>query len=284
MTLREQKVRSRFITLLQPIAFLAFALPLSAQPNKVPTLDELLQRLETNLNEYDAQVPSFFCDEHAVSQVTPGMPRQNTVTDSVFRLQRGFGPDHRPVLNESREVKSVNGKPANVQDLSGPSTLSGLFEGGMAVVSINQRSCMNYRLEKRNRKDQSAPYVVRFASVITPQNSANCLLQEDGKGRALIDPASMQITRLELTTPHHTIIPGSVWASPMKGEWVLAVDYAPVALDGRNFWMPETITSQSTSGRGTFHQIVWTFHATYRNFHKLEVTSHVVPADATPNR
>jgi hypothetical protein len=53
------------------------------------------------------------------------MPRQNAVTDSVFRLKRVIGPDRAPVLDESREVKSINGQPAKSQDISGPSILSG---------------------------------------------------------------------------------------------------------------------------------------------------------------
>jgi hypothetical protein len=277
-------MRIAALTLLPQLAVLAFAIPLHGQQTKAPALDDILRQLETNLDQYDSRVPSFFCDEHVVSQVTPGMRNQNTVTDSVFRLKRVIGPDHTPVLDESREVKTVNGQPAKSQDIAGPSILSGIFEGGLAVVSMSQRTCMNYTLERLKSKEPAAPYVIRFASVITPQNSANCLLQEDGKGGVLVDPASLQIKRLELTTPHHTIIPGSAWASPIKGEWVLAVDYAPVMLGGQTFWMPTMITSRETSGSGTFHQIVWSFRATYRNFHKLEVTSRIVPADVTPGK
>ena len=47
------------------------------------------------------------------------MPRQNTVTDSVFRLKRAIGPDHAPILNESREVKTVNGQPAKAKTSRG---------------------------------------------------------------------------------------------------------------------------------------------------------------------
>jgi hypothetical protein len=96
----------------------------------------------------------------------------------------------------------------------------------------------------------------------------------------------MQITRMELTTPHHTIIPGDKMgygaSGAIVGEWVLSVDYAPVVLDGKSFWMPATITSRTTSGRGSFHPTVWTFKASYRNFHKLEVTSRILPGRVAP--
>jgi hypothetical protein len=256
--------------------------PALAQQAQPSTLDDILQRLESNLLYYDNAVPSFFCDEHVVSSVEPGLRNQNTVTDSVFRLKRVLNPDHTSTLDESREVKTVNGKPATSQGIAGPTILNGAFEGGLAVVSLNQRACMRYTLQRIKRNGPPAPYVVRFASDLTPENSANCLLQEKSEGRVFIDPGTMQITHMELTTPHHAIIPDSNYASQVVGERVISVDYAPVVLDGQTFWMPATITSRATSAKGTYHAIAWSFKATYRNFHKLEVTSRIVPAGEAP--
>jgi hypothetical protein len=181
----------------------------SAEQTATPTLGEILQRLQENLDQYDSGVPSFFCDEHVVSRVEPGLPSQNTVTDSVFRLKRVVNPNHTTTLEESREVKTVNGRPATKEKIDGPSIVDGAFEGGLDVVSLNQTACMNYTLERINRNRPSEPIVVRFASVLTPENKGGCLLQENGRGRVLIDPATMQITRMELTTPHHTISPAN---------------------------------------------------------------------------
>ena len=255
---------------------------LCAQRSKPPTLDEVVQRLQKNLDQYDSGVPSFFCDEHVVSRLVPDLHDRETVTDSVFRLKRVLNRDHTTSLEESREVKTVNGRPAKSQEIDGPSLLGGAFEGGLAVVSVSQQACMNYSLERIKRNDAKAPIIVHFASVLTPENTGGCLLHEDGKGRILIDPATMQISRMELTTPHHTIIPGDVYESPIKGEWILSVDYAPVLLNGETFWMPATITSRATSSPGTFHATEWSFQATYRNYHKLEVTSRIVPSGDAP--
>jgi hypothetical protein len=254
----------------------------SKQQTTVSTLEEILQRLQENLNQYDSNVPSFFCDEHVVSQMIPDVHNQETDTDSVFRLKRTPNPDHTTSLVESREIMTVNGHPAKSQEMDGPSIVHGAFEGGLAVVSLSQQSCMNYTLERINRNNTKAPIIVRFASVLTPENTGGCLLQENGRGQVFIDPATMQTTRMELTTPRHTIIPGETYTAPIVGEWVLSVDYAAVVLDGRSFWMPATITSRATSGRGSFHPIVWTFKATYRNFHKLEVTSRILPGSEAP--
>jgi len=261
------------------IVSLGFSSALGAQRAKTSTMDEILERLETNLNHYDAGVPSFFCEEHVVSQVEPGLRDQNTVTDSIFRLKRAPSPDHTTTLVESREIKTVNGKPATSQDMDGPTLISGAFEGGLAVVSLNQTSCMNYTLQRTNRSRPDEPYMIRFATVLTPHNTAGCLLQENSKGRAFIDPASMQVTHLELTTPRHVIDAGGPYGSPAVAERVLTVDYAPVLLGGESFWMPSTIASRTTSGSGTFHAVVWSYRASYRNYHKLEVTSRIVPAN-----
>jgi hypothetical protein len=260
------------------LAFLGFSSALCTQQPTPPTLHEILERLEANLNHYDTRVPSLYCDEHVLSaRVEPGERDQNTITDSVFRLKRTPGPGHTTALAESREIQFVDGKPATSQQMEGPTMLNGAFEGALAVVSLSQTSCMTYALQRINRNRPSDAYIVHFETALTPQNVAGCLLQENSKGRAFIDPASMQITRLEITTPRHTIIRGSPFTSPMIGRRDLAVDYSSVLLGGETFWMPSTITMRSVSGAGTFHMSVWSFKATYRNYHKLEVTSRILP-------
>ena len=270
-------------TTISLVAFLGFSSALCAQRAKMFTLEEILQRLEANLNHYDTSVPSLFCDEHVISsRVAPGQRDQDTIADSVFRLERTSNPDHSTTLVESREIKNVNGKPATAQNMEGPTMLSGWFEGGLAVVSLNQTTCMNYDLQRVNRNRPAEPYIVRFATVLTPQNTAKCLLQESSKGRVFIDSASMQITRLEITTSRHAIIPGNSYGAPFVGKRDLTVDYAPALLGGETFWMPSTITMRVTRGSGTFHPIVWSFRAAYRNYHKLEVKSRILPGFEKP--
>lgn len=271
-------------TAISLIAFLGVSTALCAQRTKTPTMEEILQRLEANLNHYDTRLPSIFCDEHVISQrVESHQSNDDTITDSVFRLKRIPSADHTTTtLVELREIKSVNGKPATKEAMDGPSVLSGAFEGGLAVVSLDQTACMNYTLQRINRNRPTEPYVVRFSTVLTPQNADDCLLQENSKGRVFIDPASMQITHLELTTPRHIIIPAISYTEPVVGKRDLTVDYAPVLLGGETFWMPSTITMRNTSGSGTFHMTVWSFRATYRNYHKMEVTSRILPGSEAP--
>jgi hypothetical protein len=265
------------------VAWLAFSSALCAQQPKTPTLDEILTRLDANLNNFDTRLPSIFCDEHVLSsEVQPGMRDLNTVTDSVFLLKRTPNPDHTVSFVESRENQHVDGKPATAQPINAPATLSGAFEGGLALVSRSQAACMSYSLQRSNKDRPGEPYIVRFATVLTPQNSAECLLKENSTGRVFIDPASFEITHVELTTPHHVIIPGNRFAAPITGRRVLSVDYLPVVLGGETFSMPSTITMHEVSGSGTFHMMVWSYKATYRNYHLLEVTSRILPGDEAP--
>ncbi len=269
-------------TTLSLAAALGFSPALCQKPAKTPTLEEVIERLDQNLSHYDTHVPSFFCDEHVLSQLIPGPRDQDTITDSIFRLKRTPNPDHTATLAESREIKTVNGKPPTSQKIDGPTMLNGAFEGGLAVVSLKQSACMNYSLQRIHKDRPTDPYIIRFSTDLNPQNRADCLLQEKSSGRILIDPASMQITHLELTSPHHTIIHGNFYTSPVTGKRVITVDYAPVLLNGETFWMPSTISMQAISGAGTFHTTTWSFQATYRNYHKLEVKSRILPGYAEP--
>jgi hypothetical protein len=255
------------------IALLGISPALVAQGAKGPTLGEVLQRLEANLKAYDAGVPSLFCEEHVVSSRTEPHERDlNTTTDSVFRLKRVPQGADTTMLQESREIKSVNGRPASSAVVGVPTLLTGIFEGGLAVVSVDQTSCMNYKLERRK---SSGEIVVSFATFLTLSNTADCFLQEKSKGRVVIDAASMQVKRLEIETPRHVIDEGDEYEEAEVGRRELTVDYAPVLLGTGTFWMPSAIGMRTTSG-SSFDMTVWSFQATYRNYHKLEVTSRIL--------
>lgn len=242
-----------------------------AQQTPSPKLDEILLRLENNLRHYEAQVPDLFCKEHVVSSMAYGQKHQDTVTDSVFRLKRVPNPHQATTLVESREIKAINGTPAEGERINGPSILSGVFSGGLDIVSLNQKICMRYTLAPINPEHSGDPYVIDFATLARNHPPSGCILKEDGTGRIFIDPATMQVTRMELTVPNHTIIPAVV------GTWKISIDYAPIPLGGQTFWMPRTITSTATPNEDVDDPTVWSFRARYADYHKLEVTSRILP-------
>jgi hypothetical protein len=140
-----------------------------------------LLRLEGNLNHYDKQVPNFFCNEHVVSSLTYGQKRQSTVTDSVFRVTRALSG----TLAESREIKAVNGTPANVERVGGPVSLSGVFSGGLYAVSLRQKACMSYILQPIQSGHSGEPYVIQFTTLPNTKRRSECVLKEEGEWPSL---------------------------------------------------------------------------------------------------
>jgi hypothetical protein len=256
-----------------------------------PTLEGILQTLQDNLDAYHKDIPSFLCDEHAVSKMAPllttspyvGSRSQNTVTDSTFRVKRTTSADGDTTLTESRYIKSVNGHAAEGEEISGPAIFYGALSGGPVLVSLGQTACMRYTLQPNKPGDSRKPIVVEFTSLPEKERPANCVLAEDGSGHALIDPTTMQVTHLEFNVPNHTIIAGGKTANgrdiqPIKGIWVASINYASVVLEGKTFWMPTTIDGKMIGGK---NPTVWSFNAKYSNYHKLEVTSRIVPYDGS---
>jgi hypothetical protein len=239
----------------------------SAQDAPPPALDRILPQLEINLSRYDKQVPDFFCSEHVISSLAYGKKRQSTITDSVFRVARSVSG----TLTESREIKAINGTSTNGNKLGGPVVLEGVFSGGLDAVSLRQKACMSYTLQPIEHGRQNAPYVIQFTTQPDARHRSECVLKEEGTGRVFVDPATMQVTRMELIAPNHHI------NSAEAGTWHISIDYAPTVLAGQTFWMPTTITSTETPVN-VYTSTVYSFSATYTDYHKLEVTSHIVPS------
>jgi hypothetical protein len=277
------------------LGVLAVLIPAAGQ-QAPPTLDAMLQGLESNLLHYHTAVPAFFCDERVVSerlaaafaaepnsrmqrgqaQAPTGDAPQRTVTDSIFRLRREIDRNGKPVLTESREVRTIDGVPAKGGDIGGPDVVRGAFSGGIGLVSLSQKACMKYKLQPF-KPGKKAPYVIQFDSVPAQDRPAGCLLEEDGSGRVFIDRATMQTQRIELTVPHHPLGAAIVGQVRLLGVWNLAVDYAPVALGTQIVWMPTKVTSTTVSEGPAGPR--WSYTARYSNFHKLEVTTRMIPAD-----
>jgi hypothetical protein len=267
--------------LLLALPSLLFARQGNPQPPKPAdlTLDAILIRLQNNLTVYRATVPDFFCDEQVVSTMyMQHQPYGRTATDSIFRLRRleaskssidKSGTDkliHRFI--ESREIKTVDKKPAKKQDLSGPAIFAGAFSNALQVVSLDLRDCYNYHLVPHQRLHRHPVLVIDYALKDTAISDQACPGPEMHSGRAFIDPQTMEIVRIEQRTPDHEINPG------VYGPWTWSIDYAEVIFNDKPFWMPKTVSSIATAKDSRFE---WTFVATYRNYHKLTVTSRILP-------
>ncbi|ADV84662.1 hypothetical protein AciPR4_3913 [Terriglobus saanensis SP1PR4] len=271
-----------------------------AQTAPDPTLDEVLARLDQNRIAYYQSVPNFFCNEHVVSEMDMGDTRgfMRTVTDSVFRLRRTVV---KRVANfeESRSVKAINGRALSgeEQKIQGPSILSGVFGSGLEAVSTPSEACFNYKLKTHRSHGELERIEVDFADLPKEERGPDCPQFEQVSGKATIDPVSMEVIRVERHIREHQLFPG------VLGPWTWSAEYGQVLLGDKLFWMPVKIRSkarQDTSAEMSSSGIArregsativgnghttWSFVATYTDFHRTQVSAHIVAPmtkEATP--
>ena len=107
--------------------------------------------------------------------------------------------------------------------------------------------------------------------------------------RSLADPRRTTWVVLMIFVAPALIVYGAMTAYPaFRTIWdsFFTIDGSDVSFVGlanyrdlagdETFWMPTAITMRNTSGFG-FNQIVWSFRASYRNYHLQEVTSRILP-------
>jgi hypothetical protein len=234
-------------------------------------LEEVLDRLEANLSEYQHTVPDLFCSEHVVSSREDRRTRTATVTDSTFRLHKLKSEDGTLEFEESRVVRAVDGKVpiSDVQPLSGPAVLSGVFSDGLRVVSREVRGCYVYTLRPERAGHPRDKLIVDFENLPREKRSAECPPFEITKGSATIDPVTMHVLQLEKTTPDPSRSLGRT------ATWKWTVNYAPIQVAGHAFWLPQRIQSTTRTDDGVF---TWDFIGTYRGYHLFHADSRIVPA------
>jgi len=253
-----------------------------------PATDELLLRVWDNFAGYLSSLPNVFADEHVVSSVTTaknGVHDSETdsiidsTIDSIFQLKRVNSDGKTADLVESREIRYVNHQSAaKGQSLTGPAILIGAFSRAPNVLSPQLKDCYDYRLLPNKRHNPDVAMLFLHADVLVLEYAlksplpaaAQCPVREQTTGRAFIDPSSMQIVRLEQQRPRHDEGSGR----PVAWSW--SIDYARVMMDGKQFWLPKTISSKASSLDGGRYK--WSFLATYGNYHLMTVTSTILPA------
>jgi hypothetical protein len=233
-------------------------------------LDQLLSRVETNTEQYKATVPNFFCDEHIISQEhRDGKLKHETAIDAVFRVTRS--PPPSDALEESREIKAINGEPSTTKKLNMPLSFSGGFSGALAkFLSAEHRQCFDYQPDRSasvSPGTEAFTFTARQTAAKLPVCSS---IQPGTTGRFVIDSATTQVTHIERTVPNPIGRDQSVLGTA-------AVDFTPITLNGKSFWLPSTITAFTTETPKTsaFH-----FTAKYSNYHHFAASSIILPAAA----
>jgi len=254
-----------------------------------PSLDDVLTKMHEHFDDYLAHVPNLYADEHVVSSLggeTRGDERSSTSTetDSLFRLKRSEKPGEEKILSETRLIKSVDHRPPpEGEPLSGPVLLNGVFSYATSFFSVELKRCYDYKLVTGRKLSGRPVLTLEYAmKPIVPRES--CPVHEPHSGRVFLEPESLEVLRMEQKRPHHELT--DLMNKPMlrrlihegeTGIWEWSIDYAPVELDGRTFWMPKTIFSNmSTNNVPMVH---WGFLATYKNYHLMTAHSTILPVE-----
>ena len=231
-------------------------------------LDNLLSRIEANTEQYKASVPSFLCDEHIVSQeLYDGKLKHETTVDALFRVTRSTS--QTDTLDESREVTSIDGKPSTGRKINMPISFSGGFSGALAkFLSADHRQCFDYAPDPAAAAPAGTAAFIFTTRETATRDPACASIQPGTTGKFVIDSATVQVSHIERTVPY-----------PIgKDQGVLStasVDFAPVALNGRSFWLPFTVSAFTleTSKTNAFR-----FTAHYSNYHRFAANSTILPA------
>jgi hypothetical protein len=218
-----------------------------ASSQSIPSLDDALIRVSRNVQEFQNSLPDFECREKITSTSFErnGSISVKRVIDSVFTgRQQDDGRGHS--YTESRDVKAIDGVPA-AKGQPVP-TLPFQFGGGFSasVVSTFAPEILQYRtFRMAGIVNVGATPALRI-DLATKNGQRKLQMTSRGtkfivkdSGYAWIDPASMQVLRLER---HFTDFPNF-------SSFSTIVDYGETEIGGKTFWMPKTVRANATDSQ-----------------------------------
>ena len=247
------------------LAFSTVVIARAQQPDSA--LDNLLSRIEANTEQYKASVPSFLCDEHIVSQeLYDGKLKHETTVDALFRVTRSTS--QTGTLDESRQVTSIDGKPSTGRKINMPISFSGGFSGALAkFLSADRRQCFDYQPDHTYTPSPGTEAFIFTAREAALKEAACTSIQSGTTGKFVIDSATSQVSHIERTVPYPVGKDRSVLGTA-------SVDFAPVALSGKIFWLPFVISASTTE---TSKTDAFRFTAHYSNYHRFAASSTILP-------
>ncbi len=253
------KSLARLAAFAASLAISCAALPgASAQEPASLNLQQELQRLGAAANELEHALPSFTCQESALSQELKGSKVLRGVQFiATLRAQRGADGK----LDETISITSVNGQPFTNGHFHLPVFVRGGFDQMMRFFAPNQQACYRYSL---------APGRVNFASI----PGADPLLCKDSgtTGFALLDAAG-NATRIERRVD-------PAMARAHHAATYAADDFAPIELNGHTYRLAHHLYAELPVGNG-----VGAFTADYsacKLFTATVTISPATPVDETP--
>jgi hypothetical protein len=240
--------------------FSILLIPLSASPQQdpsaayAPELKQALQRVGSAAAELMQSIPSFTCDETAVSQAIRDRKTLRTVSLSgTVRTIRK--PDGRMVETYDYKREHIL---LFIPKLP-PIFVSGGFDTALIYFLPSLQACYRYSL---------SPGRIDFETRTGPVSGHICA-EQGLKGFALLN-ADGDITHIERTLPQDV-------AKPLKLVTFAAIDITPVSLNGHLYQLSHHMIADMPLSNAMGH-----FEATYTNCHLFTSTVTIGPATELP--
>ena len=237
------------------------------------TVDDVLTQVRAHVAEYQTSIPSFISDESVLSQRFGGEKLKDEMKiESSFEMVRiGSGGD----LRETRIKNLVNGRAPKSQKFAPPFA----FNGGFAdVIAFTINKCADYRFAEA--PSIGNPIVIL---VSRKQSSSDRPVQCNSQSydrKAFIDPKTFQVFRIEETVQDvGTGIVGHLPFVPsISSHNVISfsVDYMPVELGGKTFWLTKAVTAD---WKDKNKPIRLHYEAHYSNYHRFASTAKILSTE-----
>ena len=248
------------------------AIPCNAQ-NYSLTVDFVLVRMRANVAEYRTSIPSFISDESVLSQRFDGekLKDEMKVQSSFEMVRQGPGND----LRETRIKNLVNGHAPKNQKVTPPFAFNGGFTD---VIAFLESKCYDYRFAEAPKAGN--PIVVMTSRKPPSGNLPSTCSTQIHDIKALIVPETFQVLRIENTVQDvGTGIVGHLPFVPMPSSHnvlTFSVDYMPVELGSKTFWLTKTVTADLKDKN---KPIRLHYEAHYTNYHRFTGTAAILPAE-----
>ena len=218
------------------ILLLAGTLLLAAPQQDGTRVSQLLAKLVANNRQYEAALPSLTCEETVHSQrLKKGKVKEEVVLDATMRVVRTG--DAREPFDEKHVFHTRNGKPLpeGVQYPRVPFFVSGAFANALGFGRLAAEACLEVALQD----DGTGPTLQ-----LTVERKAE--LEPNPACAAVKTTKVLTVDREDAQVVHLLRTMSPEQAEQYRDVPYAELDYAPVALGDKTFWLPSRAEMHSS--------------------------------------